>query len=290
MRIGAKFNLVVLAVFLVGFAITALLSWTMLQKNARQEVLDRASLMMEAALAVRGYTVGEIRPLLAPHMNDRFLPQTVPAYAATQTFEKLRESHADYTYKEATLNPTNPRDRAVGWEADLVATFRNFSDRSEVIGQRETPTGRSLYLARPIRITNPGCLACHSQPAAAPKTMIDLYGTANGFGWKMDEVVGAQIVSVPMSVPEAHARDAFKVFMGTLAGVFVMIFVALNILLRTIVVSPITRMAALADEISKGNLAAPDFPAGGKDEVAVLGASFTRMRRSLEKALKMLQG
>ena len=97
MRIGAKFNLVLLAVFVVGFAITALLSWTILQKNARQEVLDRASLMMEAALAMRGYTVAEVRPLLAPHMTEKFLPQTVPAYAATQTFEKLRETHAEYT-------------------------------------------------------------------------------------------------------------------------------------------------------------------------------------------------
>ena len=291
MRIGAKFNLVLLAVFVVGFAITALLSWTILQKNARQEVLDRASLMMEAALAMRSYTVGEIRPLLAPHMTDTFMPQTVPAYAATQTFETLRKSHAEYTYKEATLNPTNPRDRATGWEADIVETFRNFADRKEIIGQRDTGAGaRSMYLARPIRITNEGCLGCHSQPAVAPKSMIDLYGTANGFGWQMNEVVGAQIVSVPMSVPEQHARDAFMVFMGTLAGVFLMIFIAINLMLRSIVVSPITRIANLADEVSKGNLRAADFPAGGKDEIATLGMAFTRMRRSLEKALKMLQG
>ncbi len=289
MRIGTKFNLVVLSVFLVGFAITAWLSWAMLQKNARQEVLDRASLMMEAALAMRGYTVGEIRPLLAPHMNETFLPQTVPAYAATQTFEKLRETHVEYTYKEATLNPTNPRDRAVGWEADIIETFRNFADHSQVTGLRDTPTGRSMYLARPIRITNEGCLVCHSVPANAPKSMIALYGTANGFGWQMNEVVGAQIVSVPMSVPEEHARSAFTVFMATLAGVFIAIIIALNVMLRTIVVSPITRIAKLADEVSKGNLRAADFPSHGKDEVAVLGSAFTRMRRSLEKALKMLQ-
>lgn len=290
MRIGAKFNLVVLAVFAVGLAITALLSWTILQKNARQEVLDRASLMMEAALAMRSYTVAEIRPLLAPHMGDRFLPQTVPAYAATRTFDKLRESHAEYTYKEATLNPTNPRDRAVGWEADIVESFRNFADNHEVIGQRDTPNGRAMYVARPIRINDEGCLVCHSVPAAAPASMIELYGTANGFGWKMNEVVGAQIVSVPMSVPEQHARQAFLVFMATLGGVFLMIFIALNLMLRYIVIAPITQMAKLADEVSKGNLKAADFPVSGKDEVATLGMAFTRMRRSLEKALKMLQG
>jgi protein-histidine pros-kinase len=31
--------------------------------------------------------------------------------------------------------------------------------------------------------------------------MIAIYGTNNGFGWKENEIVGAQIVSVPMSVP-----------------------------------------------------------------------------------------
>ena len=36
--------------------------------------------------------------------------------------------------------------------------------------------------------------------------MLDLYGIANGFGWKMNEIIGAQIVSVPMTVPIA-ARE-----------------------------------------------------------------------------------
>ena len=78
----------------------------------------------------------------------------MPAYAATEQFNDLRKKYPDYSYKEATLNPTNPRDRATDWEADIVNQFRNGQGKGELIGERDTPTGRSLYLARPIQITD----------------------------------------------------------------------------------------------------------------------------------------
>jgi HAMP domain-containing protein len=265
------------------------LSWNILQENARKEVIERAGLMMEAALAVRSYTVSEIRPLLALQMTKEFLPQSVPAYAATQSFSKLREKHPEYTYKEATLNPSNPRNRAVDWENDIVQEFRNNLEHKEIIGVRDTPTGQSLYLARPMQVKHPGCLSCHSTVEAAPKTLIKKYGTANGFGWKMNEIVGARIVSVPMTVPLQKAEHAFRTFMGSLIGVFIAIIVILNLMLRAIVIAPVTKMSRIADEVSKGNMEAPEFSERGTDEISVLAASFNRMRRSLEKAMKLLE-
>lgn len=289
MKLTLKFNLVLILVFAIGLAITGWLSWRILQENARKEVIERAGLMMEAALAVRSYTVSEIRPLLALQMTKEFLPQSVPAYAATQSFTKLREKHPEYTYKEATLNPSNPRNRAVDWETDLVQEFRNNPERTEIIGVRDTPTGQSLYLARPMQIKHPGCLSCHSTVERAPKTLIAKYGNANGFGWKMNEIVGARIVAVPMRVPLDKATAALQTFMGSLVGVFVIIIVILNVMLRAIVIRPVTKMSRIADEVSKGNMEAPGFSERGRDEISVLAASFNRMRRSLEKAMKMLE-
>ena len=73
--------------------------------------------------------------------------------------------------------------------------------------------------------------------------MIDLYGTANGFGWKMNEVIGAQVVSVPMAVPIERANQTFRTFMLSLARVFVAIFVLLNVMLYTIVIRRVTRLS-----------------------------------------------
>jgi HAMP domain-containing protein len=289
-KLAAKLNLVLGLIFSFGLVLTASVMYLILERNAEEEVLERAALMMESATAVRSYTVNEIRPLLFKHMAEEFLPQTVPAYAATQAFETLRKSQADYTYKEATLNPTNPRDRAVAWEADVVEQFRNHEDSTELVGHRETPTGESLYLARPIRITNPGCLVCHSVPSEAPASMIKKYGTANGFGWELNEVVGAQIVSVPTSLPRAKAQRAFLVVMGLVLAGFILIIIVLNVMLRKIVVSPATQMSDIATQVSRGQLDAPALPEGkGEDEISTLAQSFNRMRRSLEKAMKMLE-
>jgi len=290
MKLIWKFNLVLLGIFALGFLIAGYISYRALQTNAREEILQNARLMMEAALASRNYTTTQVKPLLDTQMRYKFLPQTVPAYAATEQFNDLRKKHPDYAYKEATLNPTNLRDRAADWEADVVNVFRNASATSEVIGERDTPTGRVLYLSRPIQIKSPSCLECHSTVDAAPKTMIDLYGPANGFGWRMEEVIGAQIVSVPMAVPIERANKTFTAFMGSLAVVFVAIFVLLNIMLYTMVIRRVTNLAGIADQVSLGNLEAGEFRTKSHDEIGVLTEAMGRMKASLVQAMKMLEG
>lgn len=289
MKLTAKFNLILLAVFAVGFVVTGVLTYSVLQDNARRHVVDTAGLMMSAAGGVRKYTVGEVRPLIQDQMHEEFLPQSVPAYAATRTFEHLRALHPQFVYKEATLNPTNLRDRATDWEADIINQFRNFPDKQEMVGERPTPAGRSLYLARPIRITDAGCLTCHSTPERAPASLIEKYGDDNGFGWQMNEVVGAQVVSVPMSVPIAEARRSLLIVMGAVGATLLAIMLALNLLLRRVVIRPVTAMAEAADRLSKGDLETGELPAEGGDEVAVLARAFNRLRRSMEKALALLE-
>ena len=288
MGLRLKFNIVLTLVFAAGIAVSAYVSHALLQENAKQEVLRNAGLMMEAALSIRGYTVSQVKPHLESQLQETFLPQTVPAFAATETFNSLRKKYPDFMYKEATLNPTNPRDRAVEWESDVVGYFRNDANMKEFTGERDTPAGRMVYIARPITIRDPACLACHSTPSAAPASMIKLYGQDNGFGWKHMETVGAQIVSVPMALPVKNANDAFRVFMGSLAAIFVVTFIVLNVMLSLMILRPITRMSAAADKISQGDFDVPEF-GKGKDEISTLGVSFNRMRRSLQKALKLIE-
>jgi len=247
-----KFNLALLAIFVVGFAVIGTVSYLVLQSNARAEILDNARVMMESALSSRSYTNTQIKPLLETQLKYTFLPQSVPAYAATEQFNDLRKTYADYSYKEATLNPTNPRDRATDWEADVVNKFRNDPAKVELVGERDTPTGRSLYLARPITIKDAACLACHTTAAQAPKTMVDLYGQSNGFGWKLNETIGAQIVSVPSALPIQRAHHTFRVFMLMLAAVFAIAFVLLNVMMHTSVIKRVKHLSKLAGEVSLG--------------------------------------
>jgi protein-histidine pros-kinase len=287
MGLRLKFNLVLMAVFAVGLGVTGYISYELLQRNARDEVLRAAGVMMEASLSMRHYTVSQVRPNLAVDV-DKFLPQSVPAFSATEIMNQLRKKYPDYAYKEAALNPTNPRNRAVEWESDIVNAFRNDPERPEISGTRDTPTGPSLYLARPFQIKDGACLACHTTAEMAPPAMVKIYGPNNGFGWKLNEVIGAQIVSVPMDVPIRNANHAFVTFMTSLTVVFAVLFVILNVMLTSLIVQPITRLSEAADQISKGKLDAAEIDDKGRDEVSQLGQAFNRMRRSLEKAISLI--
>jgi HAMP domain-containing protein len=289
MKLLLKFNLVFIVVFVIGLVLAGSVTRTLLDRHAQEEVLQHARFLLEKAMAVRSYTSTQIAPLLDTQMKYGFLPQSVPAFSATEVLSKLQKTYPDYSYKEATLNPTNPRDRALEWEADVIGEFKKAPDSKEFIGQRDTPAGRALYIARPIRINDAACLRCHSTVDAAPKTLVDKYGPANGFGWQLHEVVGAQMVSVPMTVPLARSEQTWLALMTLLAGVFVAIGVALNVLLWAMVIRPVTRMAALAERVSLGKGDAPAFDTRGRDEIGVLGQSFNRMRRSLTTAMKMLE-
>jgi HAMP domain-containing protein len=287
MRLLLKFNLILVVIFVISVAVTGYVAHNFLQQDARDQVIQQARLMMGAAGGMRSYTSKQLEPLLAAHATDSegFAPQRVPAYSATEVFNYLRKDYPAYTYKEATLNPTNLRDQAVSWEADIVEDFANHPDKHEVIAQRDTPEGISLILARPLTAAT-DCLTCHSVPSAAPASMIKTYGPDHGFGWKAGDVIAAQIVSVPMAVPVNMANTAFKNLLISLSGVFLFTLALLDMGLILIVVHPVDRLSRMADEISRGNRHVAEVPAKGSDEIAQLGRSFNRMVRSLDDATR----
>jgi HAMP domain-containing protein len=289
MKLIVKFNLVLCLVFAIGFVAVGFFTNRLLQRNAKEEIMENARIMMEAALAVRSYTSSQIKPLLDTQIKYTFLPQSVPAYSANQYFAQLHKKFPEYTYKEATLNPTNPMDRANDWEADIVNVFRQTPDLGEQVGERETPAGKAMYMARPLKIKDAKCLDCHDTPDNTPRTVIERYGSDNGFGWKVNDIVGAQIVTAPVKLPIQRARAVFAVFMVSLATVFAVLIVALNMMLFYLVTRPVNQLVKVANEVSLGNLEAPDFETSSRDEIFDLAESFKRMRKSLVEAIKMLE-
>jgi HAMP domain-containing protein len=290
MKLLTKFNLVLIVVFGLGMALISHFAYSFLMDDARREVLQQAQLMATSAQATLSYTDEEVSPILekTPQHSTDFLPQTIPFYAANTTFKRLRAaSYKDYVMREAALNPTNLDDRATDWEADLITYFRNNPSQTQHDGTRPTPTGPVLYYATPI-IAASGCLSCHSDVSLASKAQIKHYGNDHGFGWKANDVVGAQIVSVPMSVAIQKADEGFRSLLISLGAVFLLTIVLIDGAMYLIVIRPLRRVSRNADVVSKGEIDLPPLEVKGKDEIAEVTASFNRMHTSLVKAFEML--
>ena len=274
---------------MVGLGLAAVGAYAILAKNALEESLQDARIMIEGASAVRTYTSESIQPLLEQQMKVQFLPHSIPSFAAQTNFAMVNQKLPDYTYREPTLNPTNPKDRAVAWEADIINEFRNDPSKAESVITRDTPGSRFLTLARPLKVGSQSCLTCHSTPENAPATMVALYGSQNGFGWKQGEVVAAQVVSIPLTVPLARAYQALFWFMLILVGTFVVTVVMVDLLLRVLVAKPVAEISEMADSVSMGQLDTPEYIRNSRDEIGSLSMSFNRMRRSLQNAMTMLE-
>ncbi len=292
LKIGTKFNLLLILVFIISILVSGAALSSILQQMAQNEVVSKAQILIQTMNSVRSYTQNHINPLLASRLETEsaFIPETVPAFSAIEIFEALRKNneYKKFIYKEATLNPTNLRDKADNFEAKLLERFRNDSNTKEISGFLTIPEGNVFYIARPLAIKEQSCLRCHSTPENAPKSQLATYGTKNGFGWKLNEIVTAQIISVPSQEVFDTAHRTWSLIMGLLIAIFVILVLLINFLIKKAVIHRIIKIEKIAQQVSIGDMSA-NFDEKSNDEIGGLAAAFNRMKYSLEIAIKLLK-
>lgn len=290
MGLRLKFNLILAVCFIVGLLASSYVFYEISKQNAVQRLHSQIGVLRAQALAVRRYTSEEVRPLLSDMSDVQFLPQTVPSFSAQTAFANFRDHYPDFYYKEAVLNPTNPSDLATDWEKELIDQLRDDTSLKEVTTVRDAEDGPQYTVAFPLEIKSESCLSCHSTPDRAPASMVALYGDKNGFGWKLNEIVGAQIFSVPLKVAEEQTWQNLQFLIGAMSAIFLVLLLLINVMLSRMVLTPVIKMAEIAEQVSMGDSSQPEYVREGSDEISSLSQSFNRMRRSLDNAMKMLEG
>lgn len=285
--LGTKFSLILALVFLIGVAVSGFVLYQAAQQRAQDETTGKGETLLNTMNAVRRYTSGHVNPLLAPQLatQEIFIPESVPAFSARTVFEEFRTNvdYADFFYKEATLNPTNPVDQADSFETDLVNRFREGSDLDEQTGFRVLNGERLFYIARPLRVSSESCLTCHTSPELAPASLVATYGTEGGFGWQLNETVAAQIIYVPADNVLKQGRSLFLAVTIVFALVFAVAIFLLNRWLKPIVVKPVQQMAALAQQITEDRMDAATFQSDYLNSVASRGDELGHMAQVFQQ-------
>jgi len=256
LKLGQKFTLFLTLVFLGGIVLSGGLLSRAMQQKAEKEVIAQAEILTQTMNAVRNYTSGHVRPLLQDRLatEAEFIAETVPAYSAREVFETFRQSpgHENFFYKEATLNPTNMRDLACDFEADLVNKFQESRALQSLSGYRRVDGDKLFYSARPLVVEQQSCLQCHGRPADAPKSQLATYGAKNGFGWKVGDVIAAQTIYIPAGEVFARGEQYRNLSIGIFGGIFAAAIAFLNWLLRRSVIQPIGRLTDITRRIGAG--------------------------------------
>jgi protein-histidine pros-kinase len=289
MSLRLRFNLFLVVSYVLVLALSAFPFYELSRRQAIGQLQSQIDLLRAQASAMRRYTAEEIAPLLDELASVQFLPQSVSSFSVQTLFRDLQDSYPQFRYREAAVNPTNPEDVAQDWEREIIERMRQRPDLDRNVIIRAADGGAQYTVIYPIVITDENCLACHSTPERAPASMTALYGTKNGFGWKLNDTIGAQIISVPMTAADDALWHNLWQFIGVCSAIFLALLVLVNALLNRYVIRPITLMARTAEAVSLGDSSPPEFQYSGTDEVASLSRSFNRMRRSLDSAIKMLE-
>jgi hypothetical protein len=279
---------ILLSVFLLSLIAGTGTFYFVLHDRAVHQAEEQARILLATALAVRGYTTDHILPQLSQLPAGTFHEETVPSFAAQTVFRTLTGQSIGYTYREPALNPTAPADRASGFEIDLIRQFREQNNLTELTGVHDIGQERLFYVAKPMRITNPACLDCHDTPGRAPPAMLVRYGSANGFGWQLNEVIGIQLLTVPVTRQFSGLIELTAYLAAGLLMVFGLCYVALSAALDMQLVRPLKALAAAADTASVSGGHAVKTPRGAASELNAIAIAIERLRNSLARSMARL--
>ena len=282
----------ILRTVLISAFVIALVAGTggfyfVLHERAVQRTATEAGRLLTTATAIRSYTDSHIAPTLRGLSGDKFYEEIVPAFAAQTVYRTVQQTYPGYTYREPALKPTNPNDLPTPFEVDLINKFRTDPNLKELNGVRDEGKGSVYYLARPIKASEP-CLVCHDTPQRAPAAMVAKYGPVNGFGWKLNEVVAIQSLTVPAAEELKETGEMAMILAGGLLLLFVATYFVLTLSINSLVVRPLQTLARAAEAASLTSGARADLPASGAQEIRSIATAIERLRSSLAKALKRL--
>ncbi|WP_272819034.1 c-type heme family protein [Scytonema hofmannii] len=295
LKLATKFTLLLSLVFLIGILMSGFALSKGLEYRAEAELNYRAEILMQMMNSLRGYANSCVNPLLNSlvETQQNFTPESLPSYSTREFLENFRknEKFTNYLYKDATVNPTNVRDKADEFETKIVEHFRSEPELKIISGFRTMLGEELFYTARPFAITDQKCLRCHSTPEKAPKSHLATYGTTNGFGWNFNEIVATQIVYVPKSQFHNTAFNNFYLVIGIFIGIFIIIILLINFLLKWNVILPLKPLALVAEKMSADTIRgdeAKEFELKSlvviskrADEIGQLGRVFQRMVREI---------
>ena len=278
-----KFNLPICIIFFGIIVLIYFYSGSRLREEAEDDVFDKARLLLTTMEASRSFTSKVIKPALYEALPNRFITEGMSSsFGARNIFERIQKTYPQYYFKHAAPFPRNPINQADTFEMDIIAKFANDPELKEWQGYRIKGGDREYSIMKPI-VAEQRCMRCHSDPAIAPKELLERYGDKNGFGRSIGEIIGTLTVSVPANVVIERAQRNTMIVIGLVVLFFCLLTLIVNLLFSKMVIKPIKKLADNANEISLGKLDTQINTSGG-DEIATLAKSFNRMKQSIRIA------
>lgn len=288
MGIRSRFMVIMAIIFGIATVLIGVASYKFSEQNALREAKSKGQLIFNYILANRSFYKNHQRPLIMEVFEeDRFYPELMSGFVLTRgTFDIFKKKLTGYDFKQATIDPLYPPNKADANELELIAKFQKDPSLKADEGIMEKGGEKFFYLAKPIRVEGKGCLRCHGDVNDAPKDQVEIYGTENGYDWKIGDTVASYVVYVSVQEALANAKNAAIILYGIGAGCLLVALAGLWIFMDKFIVKPIVVLSDKAEEISLGKNLEEKVGVERNDEIGALGSAIERLRMSMVRILK----
>jgi len=262
-------------------------SYELSRRAALRDAKERGRIIFKTMEGIQNNFMATQRPLLGKIVEkERFYPELMSGAVITRmVWDQLGQGLPGYQFKQAAMDPRWEPNRADANEIQIIRNFRS----DQALKSQEGQVGREgepfYYFATP-RNTGKGCLLCHSEPEAAPKDQVSIYGADRAYHWKEGDVNAAFVVYVPLGPALAEARESALWLLGVAGAGLLLALLANWLLLDRAVVRPIVALCARTDDISMGRRLDEKIPVTGGGELRTLTHAVERLRVTIAKMLR----
>ncbi|MHC1789874.1 c-type heme family protein [Solidesulfovibrio sp.] len=237
--------------FLVGLSVSmaalGIFFAVLISMNLRDQLVTdterKASLVLSQVEAVQAYVREVLRPsmyeLLPP---DAFILEAMSTSFVTRKVMSDLNAHGDqFRYRRVALGARNPDYEADAFERAVMERFAADPQltRLEEITARG---GEDVFVAaRPVRF-DASCLRCHGDPAEAPRALLARYGDDRGFWRHAGELVGLDMVTVPVAGALGQIKGKTISFLSLFALGLAVFYLTLQVFFDRLVVVNLRRV------------------------------------------------
>jgi len=223
--IQSKFLLGLAAILIFFSALASTTIYFYQKENLESEAYQRATLIMTAMDASRGY----VRDILRPKMydiigeDDFVLEAMSSSYISRAIMELVNEEIEDFSYRRVSINARNPDYEANKLETEMIQYFSDNQHIDEWHKIVRNEQGNRIFMRFQPVVFKDSCLRCHGDPDYAPAKIIDNYGRGRGFYRETGELAGVISVALPVDINLLRIKElAFIVFSAVIPSIFLL--------------------------------------------------------------------
>ncbi len=281
--VARRFNVSLLLLYFLSIVISAPAIYYFTRTEVFAQANSELLLLGDLVKSIKGYIGKDMRPWFVK--NKQFHSAGFSGIVAvSRVAENLKELQGRYAIRNVSDNPLNPANSPEPLERDLLQEFRGDPQAKVLHTQGELRGQLMLITSAPI-VSQPGCLQCHGEPDKVHPEITGQYGRTSGYNYKDGDVVGLELVGVPIADVNALAMQRSAAAVGLLTVMFGLIFVTINLLVRRNLISPILEITSAAQAVVKGDLERT-LEIERNDEIGDLARSVELLRRSFAQVMK----